>query len=198
MSLQSKDQSVSSSLSFLKNQDKNLEAKVTKRALPNFKANPYAKKVDNLFKRNGLITYLTVHSEYSTIKVSFNYKNLKFYRKLIIWHKKISENDYLRLVNMTKKKEYKWILVTESLIDATGNNKMEDFMSLTKKHLRIMNLDEYAIIDYLKEDFFAEFFENNEKDYYIKNDDERALFLHFINSSTKIFWDKSIENNIRK
>ncbi|CAG8784180.1 12956_t:CDS:1, partial [Cetraspora pellucida] len=84
------------------------------------------------------------------------------------------------------------IIVTESLIDKTGNDKMEDFKHLTDKCLRIMNLDEYTIIDYLKEEFFADYEKHNE----IKNDDARALFLHFMNSCTKVFSDALIKSNI--
>ncbi|CAG8818654.1 6101_t:CDS:1, partial [Cetraspora pellucida] len=71
----------------------------------------------------------------------------------------------------------------------TGKDEMEDFGIFTDKYLRIINLDKYMIIDYLKDEFFA----NYEKDNEIKNDDERALFLHFMNSCIKVFRNTVIE-----
>ncbi|CAG8749173.1 7353_t:CDS:1, partial [Gigaspora margarita] len=110
----------------------------------------YTKLVTKLLKRHNLNVTDVNNSfpEYSTIKVSFQ----KLTCNLIIWRKKISSAaEYSKLYDRTLSKDQSWIIVTKSLTNENQIDMMETYSYQTKKYIKISCVDEFEIIDYLKE-----------------------------------------------
>ncbi|CAG8454640.1 7927_t:CDS:1, partial [Dentiscutata erythropus] len=111
----------------------------------------YTKLVTNLLKRHNLnVTNMNnSFSEYSTIKVSFD---KKLTCNLIIWRKKISSAaEYSKLYARSLNKDKSWIIVTKSLINENQIDMMEKYSCQTNRYIKISCVDEFQIINHLKE-----------------------------------------------
>ncbi|RIA99852.1 hypothetical protein C2G38_2237191 [Gigaspora rosea] len=121
----------------------------------------------------------------------------QFKVNLIIWHKKISSVDeYLKLHNISKNKDKNWIIVTKPTISLKNNqctDKIKNYSIKTDKYITISTLDEYEIIEHLKEQFFDDYAKSKGISH-----SEKELFLCFMNHNIKNFDGKLINDYFKE
>ncbi|CAG8695034.1 12254_t:CDS:1, partial [Dentiscutata heterogama] len=108
--------------------------------------------------------------------------------------KKISSAaDYEKLYDSSLKTGENWIIVTKSLVNENQIDMMEKYSEQTKKYLKRFHVNEFEIIDHLKELYFDEYAMSIKIKF-----PEKELFLCFMNHKTKIFKRIVIEQNYQE